>query len=72
MRCAFFNEFKYFDLELEAINNYAKLYNEEIEFNIEYVTNNETLRDDFLVLTNYKKEKISATECIKDYFKECK
>lgn len=72
LRCAFFNEFKYFDLELEAINNYAKLYNEEIEFNIEYVTNNETLRDDFLVLTNYKKEKISATECIKDYFKECK
>lgn len=72
LRCAFFNEFKYFDLELEAINNYAKLYNEEIEFNIEYVTNNETLRDDFLVLTNYKKEKISATECIKDYFKKCK
>lgn len=72
LRCAFFNEFKFFDIELEAINNYAKLYNEEIEFNIEYITNEETIRDDFLVLTNYNEEKISATDCIKSYFEECK
>lgn len=72
LRCAFFNEFKFFDIELEAINNYAKLYNEEIEFSIEYVKNEETIRDDFLVLTNYNDEKFSATDCIKSYFEECK
>ena len=72
LRCAFFNEFKFFDLELEAINNYAKLYNEEIEFDIEYIRNKDTVREDFLVLTNYNEKKISATDCIKTYFKECK
>ena len=70
LRCAFLNEFKYFDLELEAINKYANLYNEEIEFNIEYIINKDTVRDDFLVLTNYNKNKITATDCIKAYFEK--
>ena len=72
LRCAFFNEFKFFDLELEAINNYEKLYNEEIEFDIEYVRNEDSVRDDFLALTNYNDKKISATDCIRTYFKACK
>lgn len=68
LQCAFFNEFKYFDDELEAINNYAKLYQEEIGFKIEYILNKETERDDFVVLTNYNDKKITATECIRQYF----
>lgn len=70
LQCAFFNEFKYFDSELEAINNYARLYQQEIQFNIEYVKNKETIRDDFVVLTNYDDKKITATECINNYFKD--
>lgn len=68
LQCAFFNEFKYFDDELEAINNYAKLYQEDIKFKIEYILNKETERNDFIVLTNYNDKKISATECIRQYF----
>ena len=53
---------------MEAINNYAKLYQEEIGFKIEYILNKETERDDFVVLTNYNDKKITATECIRQYF----
>lgn len=68
LQCAFFNEFKYFDQELDAINNYAKLYQEGIKFKIEYVLNEETKRKDFIVLTNYYEKDITATECIRLYF----
>lgn len=71
LQCAFFNEFKYFDNELEAINNYAKLYQEEIELKLEYILNKETERDDFIILTNYNDKKITATECIRQYFNSC-
>lgn len=68
LKCAFLNEFKYFDNELEAINKYAETYNQDVVFNIEYLLDEESKRDDFIVLTNYHNKDITATQCIKEYF----
>ena len=66
LQSAFLSEFCYFDNEIEAINNYAKIYNEDIIFELKYIVDKNTWRKDFKVSEDGE----TATEWIKKYFLE--
>ena len=69
LRCAFLNENKYFDNEVENLNLYAKTYDENFEMELIYKLDAETKRDDFPVISKaFSNVEASATDCIKKYF----
>lgn len=72
LECAFLNENKWFDYEVEKINEYAKIYNEDFEMEVLYALSDEANRSDFKVVhdNGERKRRISATELIRQYFLE--
>lgn len=68
--CAFLNENYWFEKEVDQLNWYSKKYCEnEIDFTLNYVLDNETKRDKFEIyrFSDTGRKKVSANECIKEY-----
>lgn len=68
--CAFLNENYWFEKEVDQLNWYSKKYCEnEINFTLNYVLDNETKRDKFEIyrFSDTGRKKVSANECIKEY-----
>lgn len=68
--CSFLNADNWFEKEIIQLNWYSsKYYNNEINFTLKYVLNNETMRDKFEIysFSDKGRKKVSAEECMKEY-----
>lgn len=61
----------WFDQEIDYINQYCKIHNNEFEVTLIYELNEKTQRDDFEIVTTNKKHKdpTKATKFVRDYLK---
>lgn len=70
LRCLFLNKNFWFAKEVDQLNWYSsKYYNNEINFTLKYVLNNEIKRDRFEIysFSDKGRKKVSAEECMKEY-----
>lgn len=68
--CSFLNADNWFEKEIIQLNWYSsKYYNNEINFTLKYVLNNETMRDKFEIysFSDKGRKKVLAEECMKEY-----